>query len=393
MYLYLFIFFSFITILKSNEYFNECSGLMFGLYDEYMSPLKTHVSRCQFEPSCSEYSSQSIKQFGISKGLLMTADRLLRCSGGHTSSDIYPYLNRKFIDKPHNHSLFGDGMSWNLGFSIHDTSFNIINDTVFSFAKSLFEKGEMQICKMELLRIAFNSSKSEITQKANLLLGVNEFIISKSLKTFDYISDFDSINNHNLKFNYFIFNYFVSDYNNLNTYNINLCHKYQNEFESDVIQKFLVYSYYKNTELDSALNEINKLRLNPGSGISDTISGFLTKNFNQTVKSPALAGIMSALIPGAGYLYSGRLKEGLSAFAINGLLIYGIYALFKNGNTGSGILTSMVCVPFYLGNIIGSANAAETENIKYGQIVLSQLRYSLGISYYFSASQLMNFWE
>jgi uncharacterized protein len=37
-------------------------------------------ARCKYHPSCSEYAVQSIKRFGILKGIVLAAWRLLRCN-------------------------------------------------------------------------------------------------------------------------------------------------------------------------------------------------------------------------------------------------------------------------------------------------------------------------
>ena len=109
-------------------------------------------------------------------------------------------------------------------------------------------------------------------------------------------------------------------------------------------------------------------------------------------KSPALAGVFSTVLPGSGYIYSGRVKEGLSAFLINGLLGAGIYSLFKNDNVGMGVLSSLVAAPFYLGNIVGSINATHLYNNKVKQVYLLQLRDELGVDYYFSVNFLNVSW-
>ena len=43
--------------------------------------------RCKYEPSCSRYGAQAIRDFGILRGLVLAGWRLLRCNpwshGGH----------------------------------------------------------------------------------------------------------------------------------------------------------------------------------------------------------------------------------------------------------------------------------------------------------------------
>jgi putative membrane protein insertion efficiency factor len=47
-------------------------------YRRVVSPLLP--ARCKYEPTCSAYAAQSIREFGILRGLVLTAWRLLRCN-------------------------------------------------------------------------------------------------------------------------------------------------------------------------------------------------------------------------------------------------------------------------------------------------------------------------
>jgi putative membrane protein insertion efficiency factor len=48
------------------------------LYQRIVSPALGQ--RCKYYPSCSEYSAQAIRRFGILRGLVLAAWRLLRCN-------------------------------------------------------------------------------------------------------------------------------------------------------------------------------------------------------------------------------------------------------------------------------------------------------------------------
>ena len=56
-----------------------------GLYRRFVSPLTPQ--RCKYYPSCSEYSIQAFREWGIFRGAAMSAWRILRCNpfslGGH----------------------------------------------------------------------------------------------------------------------------------------------------------------------------------------------------------------------------------------------------------------------------------------------------------------------
>lgn len=54
-------------------------------YQRLISPLLPR--RCKYEPTCSAYGVQAIREFGILRGLVLAGWRLLRCNpwshGGH----------------------------------------------------------------------------------------------------------------------------------------------------------------------------------------------------------------------------------------------------------------------------------------------------------------------
>jgi putative component of membrane protein insertase Oxa1/YidC/SpoIIIJ protein YidD len=383
------------SYLFCNDFFNESNKILFGFYHNYLSPLKSQVSECQFSPSCSEFAELSIQEYGFSIGILLTADRLIRCSGGHAIRGTYPFRNYKFTDHPKSNSLFGDEQMWMIGITSSGLKQNqsLEIDSAFKFPFFLYDKKDYQLSKLELNRIKFNSIDKKIIKKADLLISLNEFQSSKSVKSLENISETEKIEFLDLKHKYFLLNYFIADYLNLNTLNVNNCFKNSDSSNSEIIQKFLAYSYLKNNDI---INSTKYLRLIKNSDLisdKDSIISYINSEFNYKPKSPLFAGILSTIIPGTGYMYAGRFNEGLSALIINGLLGYGIYTLFANDNVGSGILTSMVTLPFYLGNIIGSANAAENINAKYRQENILKIRYKLGISIYFTDDFLNTLWK
>ncbi len=60
-----------------NPIYHLFSSSMF-LYQKYISPILSR--ECPYSPSCSMYSKELIKRFGIVKGVICTADRLTRCT-------------------------------------------------------------------------------------------------------------------------------------------------------------------------------------------------------------------------------------------------------------------------------------------------------------------------
>lgn len=49
-------------------------------YQNYISPLSG--STCHYSPTCSRYTGEAIRKFGLLKGMMMGTDRLIRCHPG-----------------------------------------------------------------------------------------------------------------------------------------------------------------------------------------------------------------------------------------------------------------------------------------------------------------------
>lgn len=98
-------------------------------------------------------------------------------------------------------------------------------------------------------------------------------------------------------------------------------------------------------------------------------------------KSPALAGVMSAVIPGSGQIYAERYRDGLMAFLVNGLLIAGTVAAIDDENYAVAAIVGGIGIPFYTGNIYGAANAARKWNLSLTRQFRDALALKLNYSY------------
>lgn len=79
-------------------------------------------------------------------------------------------------------------------------------------------------------------------------------------------------------------------------------------------------------------------------------------------KSPATAGLLSAVLPGSGHLYVDRPRDGAVAFLLNAAFIWGTWEAAKNEEWAlTGILGA--CELFwYSGTIVGAVNGAHKWN-------------------------------
>jgi tetratricopeptide (TPR) repeat protein len=80
-------------------------------------------------------------------------------------------------------------------------------------------------------------------------------------------------------------------------------------------------------------------------------------------KSPMVAGILSALVPGSGHLYAGHPGDGITSFFLNGLFIAGTVVAVHQENYAVAGVVGVIGLPFYIGNIYGAANAATKWNL------------------------------
>jgi len=80
-------------------------------------------------------------------------------------------------------------------------------------------------------------------------------------------------------------------------------------------------------------------------------------------KSPLLAGIFAAIVPGSGHMYAGHYGDGATALLLNGLFIAGTVVAIQQENYALAGVVGVIGLPFYLGNIYGAANAATKWNL------------------------------
>jgi hypothetical protein len=80
------------------------------------------------------------------------------------------------------------------------------------------------------------------------------------------------------------------------------------------------------------------------------------------VKSPALAGVLSAVIPGSGQLYSGSLSAAAVTFVLNSLFIGATVELARDKQYVTAAAAGTAASFFYIGGIINAADLARRRN-------------------------------
>lgn len=85
---------------------------------------------------------------------------------------------------------------------------------------------------------------------------------------------------------------------------------------------------------------------------------------NPDYKSELIAGILSAIIPGSGKIYTEEYGDGITSFILTGLFSYLAYDNFRHQHKFRGYLFSTITAGFYLGNVYGSVASAQIFNAK-----------------------------
>ena len=51
-----------------------------GSYRKFVRPISSKVVRCRFHPTCSAYSAEAVRTYGLPKGVWLSVKRLVRCT-------------------------------------------------------------------------------------------------------------------------------------------------------------------------------------------------------------------------------------------------------------------------------------------------------------------------
>ena len=94
------------------------------------------------------------------------------------------------------------------------------------------------------------------------------------------------------------------------------------------------------------------------------LSNFYDLKNNPPYKSEAWAGILSAIIPGAGKIYTQEYADGITAFILTGLFAYLAYTNFEHDHPTRAWIFTAIGAGFYAGNIYGSVASAQIFNAR-----------------------------
>lgn len=84
----------------------------------------------------------------------------------------------------------------------------------------------------------------------------------------------------------------------------------------------------------------------------EVINALLADTSEIPHRSPTVATILSAIIPGAGQIYCGEVLDGLNSMALNGAFIYGFYSQLEQQRwVAAGLVSIPLVARYYMGNL------------------------------------------
>ncbi len=91
-------------------------------------------------------------------------------------------------------------------------------------------------------------------------------------------------------------------------------------------------------------------------------------------RSPTAAGLL-ATIPGAGYLYCGHVRSGISALVVNSVFVFSACQAFRHDQDILGGFLSFLSLTWYSSSIYGSVQAAHRYNRQQRDLYLDQMAF------------------
>lgn len=358
-----------------------------------------NLSRCAFMPSCSAFGLEAVSRYGPIQGSLMAFDRISRChpwAFGHYPFDPSSGL---LLDPPEDHLLWDkprdDWFSGFIGEAIgnSDQGRRAMEPGVLSFADYLFSLREYKAAASEYLRFAFTNPGHLLRPYAIFRAGICYEMLgmwdiasrtyreaAKDLQD-DRIAELiefalarcafasRNLEEAELSLSSLIRSSKVEEIKGRSVLLLAACSIIKGDWEEgrrvlrDGMSAGLSQEYIEVAR--SVLETIEKVRM-------------LDKR-----KSELIAGVLSAILPGAGKAYVGRTADAISSFI--SVAMTAILASFSqiSGHEGTATILGILTAAFYLGNIYGSSVEARNYNkkkdIEAKNMVLSYIRQAMAL--------------
>lgn len=335
----------FFLISSLNVFAQEAEKDYIQFYQKFISPIR--YKSCGMYPSCSRYSVMCFHEMGFFNGMLLTADRLMRCCNKpHAYSSIIQNGNRYYLDYPPTRTSILPRRFY-LSVSAYKTK-----DSTELFIQNLMRKGLYsealsEISRAKLFHHSISDSMYFLELQCYEALEQNQ----KALREYN---DFPSeiAQNPGIRLEMIKINLKEKNFEEAQR----ICSGFQ-DFECyyKIAQTYRGIACLELNRLDEA-NRFFALGINTSENLAK-----LDEYIHFKRKNPRLASFYS-IFPGGGYFYCDGKRTALTSFFINGLLGYAVYTSIKSKNYGLAAVVGILNVSFYFGNIKGANLSAKRYN-------------------------------
>lgn len=242
-------------------------------------------------------------------------------------------------------------------------------EAVFAFAESLENSGDYYRAITEYRRLAFHWPGHPLATESRFRIG-RAYLLGNdpgqaSLEFQELLAETLSVNDH-LKTRYALAKaLFINGKWHQADHQL----KYLEQLIHQKVEPPLVYSrlwcYLKPGDVQSAVSFWQDVIQDHSTGDirqKQTILQNLQSLSTTPRKNPRLAGFMSAIVPGLGQAYSGRLRNALVSFLVNSLFIGAIAIAIDQDHYETAAVIGFFELGFYSANIYNAVNDAHKVN-------------------------------
>ena len=242
--------------------------------------------------------------------------------------------------------------------------FSQIDEFNFHAPENIKKFADHLFCEKDFLRANLEYQKLENiieSDTLNFKIGLGYLYIGDYVNSIKKLADirpasvfFDEAKLQEIK-SYFL----IEDYTAFRSFYLESYSNKINNYQSNG-KKLFNFSYLFTDDLPSA----EEFLLPFNKDEKEKVTSFYNWKNEPPNKNPALAGILSALIPGSGKMYVGEWGDGIMGLITSALFAFLSYDNFRaDHNTRAWIFTSLGAF-FYAGNVYGSVAAAQIYNAK-----------------------------
>ena len=363
---------------------------MIGGYKAVLSPLQG-PNLCNFSPTCSQFAKAAIRSQGFLPGVLIGADRLMRCNTiAWSYYESYYYggvIDGRMPDPVENHiawrrppdeggllvaaqpeevnrqgrqsERFLDssdslGMTERVGLGAGQSPFSL------SFADYLYSSGEFQQAAGEYLRVRFASGAPGIGGYAGLMAGESYLRAGDLAQARHAFGDLNaSVTADFRQYGIARVNFAAADYASTRAALGSVTSPSLTR-QASALTGWTYFRQHRFAEGASALGAVT----------TDEAGRHLSAMDGRDIRgrSRLASTLLSAILPGAGQLYSGRAGDGAYSFltvAGTGLVAWWFAAepALRDRTRVKVSIFGVITALFYAGNVYGASIAARDYNL------------------------------